>query len=66
MNFWEASVYRALHRWSGLTTISIGGALEGFHKALQSPPEFFPAFTQSRKVFFLGQRFVLSRMVGLF
>jgi hypothetical protein len=41
MDFWKASVYRALHRWSGMTTISIGGALEGFDRALQSPPEFF-------------------------
>lgn len=24
-----------------MTTISIGGALEGFDRALQSPPEFF-------------------------
>lgn len=54
MNFWEASVYRALHRWSGLTTISIGGALEGFHKALQSPPEFFLRVYAIEKSLFFG------------
>jgi len=54
MIFWKASVYRALHRWSGLTTISIGGAFEGFDRALQSPPEFFLRVYAIEKSLFFG------------
>ena len=37
-----------------MTTISIGGALEGFDRALQSPPEFFLRVYAIEKSLFFG------------